>query len=119
MYACKRLKKASKLAEELDAICERGLDKASCFEVTAYTAGMRANYQMEASRFEDAMESLLVSKTVYELLKNKKDPDSIEAIVYSEKIEQVVTFVRKTAMDLGVMSVTDNQIMEYKEAAKM
>ena len=65
------------------------------------------------------MESLLVSKTVYELLKSKKDPDSIEAIVYAEKIEQVVTFVRKTAMDLGVMSVTDNQIMEYKEAPKI
>ena len=69
VHACKRLKKAAKLAEELDRISETGLDKASMFEVTAYTASMRANYQMEANRFEDAMESLLVSKTVYELLK--------------------------------------------------
>ena len=69
---------------------------------------------MEAGQFEEAMDNLLMAKTIYELLKGRKDPDSVEAIVYNEKIEQVVTFVRKTAMDLGIMSVTGNETMEHK-----
>jgi hypothetical protein len=85
--------------------------------VQAYTAQMKANYLMEASRHEDAMGALLEAKTLYELLKKQRDPDSIEAIVYGEKIDQVVTFVRKTAMDLGMMNIGEG--FEHKEAAKL
>ena len=63
---------------------------------------------MEANKHEEAMGSLLEAKLIYEELRRLKDPDSPEGIVYNEKIDQVVTFIRKTAMDLGMLETSDD-----------
>jgi len=107
-HAIKRLKKAFSLSEELLLIAGDGLDSISVFEVRAYVAQMQANYLMEANKHEDAMGSLLDSKLIYEELRRLKDPDSDEGIVYNEKIDQVGTFIRKTAMDLGMIETSDD-----------
>lgn len=63
---------------------------------------------MEANKHEEAMGSLLEAKLIYEELRRLKDPDSPEGIVYNEKIDQIVTFIRKTAMDLGMLETSDD-----------
>lgn len=63
---------------------------------------------MESNKHEEAMGSLLEAKLIYEELRRLKDPDSPEGIVYNEKIDQVVTFIRKTAMDLGMLETSDD-----------
>jgi hypothetical protein len=69
---------------------------------------------MEANKHEDAMGSLLDAKLIYEELRRLKDPDSAEGIIYNEKIDQVGTFIRKTAMDLGMIETGDG--LQPKEA---
>ncbi len=64
---------------------------------------MQANYLMESNKHEEAMGQLLEAKLIYEELRRLKDLDSVEGIVYNEKIDQVTTFIRKTAMDLGMI----------------
>ena len=113
-HAIKRLKKVFSLSEELMQIANQGLDKLSHFEVRAYVAQMQANYLMEANKHEDAMGSLLDAKLIYEELRRLKDPDSAEGIIYNEKIDQVGTFIRKTAMDLGMIETGDG--LQPKEA---
>jgi hypothetical protein len=69
---------------------------------------MQAYYLMEISTHDQAMDCLLEAKLIYEELKRLKDPDSIDAIVYNEKIDQVNTFIRKTAMDLNIISTGES-----------
>jgi hypothetical protein len=63
------------------------------------------------------MGSLLDAKLIYEELRRLKDPDSAEGIIYNEKIDQVNTFIRKTAMDLGMIETGDG--LMPKEADQM
>jgi hypothetical protein len=48
---------------------------------------MQAYYLMETSTHDQAMDCLLEAKLIYEELKRLKDPDSLDAIVYNEKID--------------------------------
>ena len=63
---------------------------------------------MEISKHDEAMDALLEAKLIYEELKRLKDPDSIDVIVYNEKIDQINTFIRKTAMDLNIVATGDS-----------
>ena len=42
---------------------------------------------MEISKHDQAMDALLEAKLLYDELRRLKDPDSLDAIVYNEKID--------------------------------
>jgi hypothetical protein len=59
---------------------------------------MQASYLMEVGKWEEALDYLLTAKIIYKNVANFKD--SLEAVVYHEKISQFDTFIRLCSMSL-------------------
>jgi hypothetical protein len=87
VHSNKRFRSTFTQAKELLNIAKDGLDQVSVFEVQAYVNQMQAYYLMEISKHDQAMDALLEAKLLYDELRRLKDPDSLDAIVYNEKID--------------------------------
>lgn len=61
------------------------MDKNSIIETEAYTSHMQASLQIEYSEYKEAMNNLARTKIIYSKLAENKD--TIEAVIYTEKIQ--------------------------------
>eukprot|EP00347_Sterkiella_histriomuscorum_P021997 403332041 len=100
-HARKRLQKAYATAKDLQKVASESLDGYQQKEVEAYVASMLAVYEMEIKDYKNAMDNLLKSKIVYEKISQYKD--SLEAIIYKEKISQIDTLLRLCSFSLKGM----------------
>jgi molybdopterin-biosynthesis enzyme MoeA-like protein len=82
--ARKRLQKAYQAAKYLESVAAESLDAYQQKEVEAYVASMLAVYEMEMKDYKGALDNLLKSKIIYEKISTYKD--SLEAIIYKEKV---------------------------------
>jgi hypothetical protein len=65
-------------------VAEACLDGYAKFEMEAYILSMQSNYLMEIKKWESALNKLLQARTIFtQVLKYK---DSIEAVIYQEKL---------------------------------
>lgn len=89
-------------------MCRESLDGYHQMEVEAYVAGMLAVYEMEKKDFQSALDNLLKSKIIYEKISQYKD--SLEAIIYKERVSQLDTLLRLCAFTLkGMMSQQEEE----------
>lgn len=77
-------------------------------EVEAYVSSMLAVYEMDVKDYQSALDNLLRSKIIYEKISQYKD--SLEAIIYKEKINQIDTLVRLCSFSLkGMMNSAEEE----------
>jgi len=81
---------------------------------------MSAVYQMEVKDFKTALDNLLKSKIIFEKISQYKD--TLEAIIYKEKVSQIETLIRLCSFNLkGTMAASEeeklinNMVQSYPE----
>lgn len=68
-------------------------------EVEAYVAQISAVFLIEKKRFKEALDNLLKSKIIYEKIAQYKD--TLEAIIYKEKVGQLDTLIRVCSFNIN------------------
>ena len=107
----KRLKKAYQYALELQNIIkEWGYDPQTCLESEAYTAFIKSSLDIEYSRFTEAMDALLKVNIIYKRLSKSKD--SLEAVIYQEKVDQIAPLLRLCTYNIGKPTTNFDQLEE-------
>jgi len=66
--------------------------------VEAYASQMSAVYLMEAKKYQEALDNLVKTKIIYEKIAKYKD--TLEAIIYKEKVSQIDTLLRLCVFNL-------------------
>lgn len=66
---------------------------------------MKAAYLMEVKKWKEAIELLVRAKVIYQSISKMKD--SIEAVIYKERIGQLDTFIRLCCVSLKQQSTQD------------
>jgi hypothetical protein len=69
---------------------------------------MLAIYLIESKKFEEALDNLLKAKIIYQKISQFKD--TLEEIIYKEKVNQIDTLIRQCAFSLksaGASAATD------------
>jgi hypothetical protein len=79
-------------------------------EYEAYSSHIQAVYEMEIKDQKTALDNLIKSKIIYE--KTSQYKDSLEAIIYKEKVNQLDTLIRLCSFQLkGIMSSENEEKM--------
>ena len=81
-------------------ISDECLDSFAKFETEAYIDSMKASYLMEVEKWQEALDLLLRSKIIYQKIGSFKD--SLEAVIYQERITQLDTFIRLCCTNLKI-----------------
>ena len=68
---------------------------------------MSAVYQMEVKKFNEALDNLLKAKIIYEKIAQYKD--TLEAVIYTEKVTQLDTLIRLCAFNLQGMGAAQSE----------
>ena len=97
-------------------VTEECLDGFSKFEMQAYADSMKASYLIEAQKWQEALDLLLSSKVIYQKIASYKD--SLEAVIYQEKIGQIDTFLRLCCLNLNLKSSADLEASLEKKKSK-
>lgn len=84
--------------DQLAKVIETCVDLFTKYEVQAYVAGMQAAYLIEIKKWAEALDKLLNSKAIYQKIMQFRD--SIEAVIYHEKIAELDTFIRLCCTNL-------------------
>jgi hypothetical protein len=99
-------------------VAKGSLDAFKQVEIEAYTANMQAVYQLESKDFEGALDNLLKSKIIYTKLSHFKD--TLEEVIYKEKVSQLDTLIRQCAFSLrtagmqeGADKVIEKMVSQY------
>ena len=92
VHARKRFQRVFATGDQLKLVAEECLDGFSRYEIEAYVESMQASYLIEVGKWQLALDKLMRAKILYQKIMTLKD--SIEAVIYSEKISQIDTFVR-------------------------
>lgn len=92
MHYLKRFRAAAKTARWVIDNCKGAFDDESQFELEAYSDVMQAVYLMEYHKHDQAIDHLLKAQVIYKQLAEYRDP--MEALIYSEKVNQLQTFIR-------------------------
>jgi len=83
-HARKRLQAAFESSAHLLKVSEDVLEGFSKFETEAYVLSTQAAYLIEVKKFQEALDILMRAKLIYSKVATYKD--SIEAVIYQEKI---------------------------------
>lgn len=87
-------------------IARGSLDAYQQVEIEAYASQMLAIYLIESKKFEEALDNLLKAKIIYQKISQFKD--TLEEIIYKEKVNQIDTLIRQCAFSLkSASSATD------------
>jgi len=86
---------------------EQCLDGFSKYEMQAYVESMQAAYLLEVEKYQEGLDKLLRAKLIYQKVAQYKD--SLEAVIYQEKIGQIDTFVRLCCLNLKLASAQDKE----------
>lgn len=70
-------------------------------EVEAYISQISATFFLEDKKHQEALDCLIKSKIIYEKIAEYKD--TIEAVIYQEKVAQIDTLIRLCAFNLKGM----------------
>ena len=95
-------------------VSEECLDSFAKFETAAYIDGMKASYHMEKENWQEALDLLMNSKVIYSKICSFKD--SLEAVIYQERISQLDTFIRLCCAGLTIKT---SSTFEEKVAARI
>ena len=106
-HAKKRLHKAFETSQYLGEVSKDSLDEYQQVEVEAYVSQMSAVYQMEVKKFNEALDNLLKAKIIYEKIAQYKD--TLEAVIYTEKVTQLDTLIRLCAFNLQGMGAAQSE----------
>ena len=68
---------------------------------------MQAAFMMETDQYERALDLLITSKVIYQKISQFKD--SLEAVIYNERIGQLDTFIRLCCSNLSLQSSADKE----------
>ena len=74
-------------------------------EIEAYVSHIQGVYQIEGKDFQGALDNLLKSKIIYQKISEFKD--TLEEIIYKEKVNQIDTLIRQCAFSLKGTSSID------------
>jgi hypothetical protein len=85
-------------------------------EYEAYSSHIQAVYEMEIKDHKTALDNLIKSKIIYE--KTSQYKDSLEAIIYKEKINQLDTLIRLCSFQLKGMMSSENEEKLIAEMVK-
>jgi hypothetical protein len=87
VHYLKRFKAAAKTASFIINQCSSALNEQSLFELEAYQCFMQAMFQMESHKLDEALDNFLKSQVIYKQLAEYRDP--LEALIYTEKVNQL------------------------------
>jgi hypothetical protein len=68
---------------------------------------MQAAYLIEVEQYQEALDLLMRSKVIYQKISEYKD--SLEAVIYEERIGQLDTFIRLCCSNLSLSSSADGE----------
>ena len=100
VHYLKRFKQAAQAADRLLKLSAGGVDDMSLIEIEGYKAQMDAVYLMEKHEYEEALNHLLKAKLIFEKISSYQD--TLEALIYGEKVNQLSTFIRSCASSLSL-----------------
>lgn len=112
IHFLRRFDRAAQWARRLETVGREALDTQSQFELEAYTSQIVANHLMEKQNHQEALDHLLKAKVIYNEIAQHKD--TLEALIYKEKVGQIDTFIRSCAMSLQINNV---ESIQFNEAA--
>lgn len=102
VHAKKRFQRVFATGQQLAKVSQECVDLFTKYEVQAYVDSMQAAYLIEVKKWQEALDKLLNSKAIY--LKIMQFRDSIEAVIYQEKIAELDTFIRLCCTNLKMQS---------------
>ena len=85
-------------------VSRNSLDAYQQVEVEAYTSLMQGIYLLECKDYQNALDNLLRAKIIYQKISNLKD--TLEEVIYKEKVGQIDTLLRQCAFSLKTAGVT-------------
>ena len=103
----RKLSKAVKLTEQLQAICTAKGDSRTVLEAEAYTAGIHGLFLQEESKFGDALSRFMRAKTIYEQMAKVADID--EQRQYQGRVEELDISIRFCKYNLGGAAAPETQ----------
>lgn len=101
----RKLAKAVKYSEQLQALCNAKGDSRTVLEAEAYAAGLRALWMQEESKFDRALVHFSRAKTIYEQLTKVADLD--EQRQYQGRVEELDISIRFCKYNLGSAANVD------------
>lgn len=104
----KKFKKAAEVAKQVLEIAKTKCDTQTNLEAEAYYSYSQANYFLFTRKFQEALDLFKVSAKIYENFSAIKD--SIEAIVYRERINNIKSSIRFCVYNINVMKIKKNII---------
>ncbi|GBN20897.1 Signal recognition particle subunit SRP68 [Araneus ventricosus] len=111
-----RLRKASKIANELETLCESTkCDARTKLEAQAYAAWIKGSLYFELQEWQKAMEFFRVSQTIYEKLSEALNEE--EVILYKQRVEELVPNIRYCAYNIGDESAI-NDLLKMRLSGK-
>lgn len=102
VHARKRFQRVYVNGQQLAKVSEECLDLFTKYEVQAYVDSMQSAYLIEAKQWREALDKLLNAKAIYQKIMQFRD--SIEAVIYQEKISELDTFIRLCCTSLKMQS---------------
>jgi len=94
----KRFSKASQAADKLLQLATGAVDQLSLVEIEGYKAQMDATFAMERNDHESAINNFLTAKLIFSEIGSTQD--TLEALIYTEKVNQLETFIRSCAASI-------------------
>lgn len=101
----RKLGKAVKYAEQLQAICNAKGDSRTVLEAEAYAAGLQGLALQEESKFAEALARFARAKTIYEQMAKVADID--EQRQYQGRVEEIDISIRFCKYNLGGAATAD------------
>ena len=122
--ARKKMKKAFQSAQLFFDLSKDIWDQQTIVEAEAYVEYMKANLDLEYSKYEGALESLLKISIIYKSLAKSKD--ALKAAIYNEQIEQIEPLIRlcthnlqnKTEQDLSNLEKLEDNLNSQQNIAQ-
>ncbi|XP_070579541.1 LOW QUALITY PROTEIN: signal recognition particle subunit SRP68-like [Ptychodera flava] len=113
----RRLRKAVKCTEELEALCSSvKCDARSKLEAQAYCAWMKGSLHFESEEWQKAIELFSTAKTIYEKLAGALDDE--QQVLYRQRVEEISPNIRYCAYNIGDESAINDLVqMRLKSGA--
>ena len=96
----KKFKKAAEVAKQILEISKEKCDTQTILEAEAYYSYSMANYLLFTRKFQEALDLYKVSGKIYENFSSIKD--SIESIVYRDRINNIKSSIRLSVYNINV-----------------
>lgn len=103
----RKLAKAVKLAEQLQAVCTAKGDSRTVLEAEAYAAGISGLMEQEDSNYADALKRFTRAKTIYEQMAKVAHID--EQRQYQGRVEELEISIRFCNHNLGGAATVETQ----------